>query len=337
MATTLVSQYDTIEFSSNFDKLIIAVDDDVVEVALVFDLDDILRVTLSASNGEVTLYDLSGLLEDYMRGEELHDMTFSCLVDGVTLFQQRIIYNEDDVEMSASDFIDRCFLTDLPIRTVASDDFCPLFFSFNAQPPTNYTVYAHCLVDGSIIVKTASAAWANGMIDASPSAISALFDGDYIRAYSVMLGNRFATFYVDQEERPLKFCYQNNYGVLTSISFQGVHSQKVDRGRSLSFCHGQAYEYDLSLDQIYSVQSAALDPLSAKLFLGLVRSHAVFLKSSDALLRILLSDVSFELSDAFDALSSGKFSYRFTRSIPRGIEQSSFLRIHSEPYNPIYN
>ena len=198
MATTLVSQYDTIEFSSNFDKLIIAVDEDVVEVALVFDLDDILRVTLAASNREVTLYDLSGLLEDYMRGEELHDMTFSCLVDGVTLFEQRIIYNEDDVEMSASDFIDRCFLTDLPIRTVASDDFCPLYFSFVTQPPSNYTVYAHCLVDGSIIVKTASSAWANGMIDASPSAISALFDGDYVRAYSVMLGNRFATFYVDQ-------------------------------------------------------------------------------------------------------------------------------------------
>lgn len=337
MATTLLSSYASIVFSSQFDKLDIAVEEDVVEVALVCDLGDILRVTLSSMGCVVTLYDLSELLEEYMRDVQLHDLMISCYVDDALLFVQRIIYNEDYVDMSASGFIERSFLTDIPVRTVASDDYCPLYFSYDSQPPANYTVYAHCLVDGDSIVKTATAQWFDGMIDASPSAIRALFDCADVLAYSVLLGNRIATFYVDLEERPLKFCYLNNYGVLTSVSFQGVHTQKVERVRSLSLCHGQSEEYDLSLDQTFSVQTSALDPYTSSLFLGLVRSHHVSLGPNDSFLRVLLSDVSYELSDAYDALSSGKFSYRSVRSLPRGIERDFSQRIHTQPYNPIYN
>lgn len=168
-----------------------------------------------------------------------------------------------------------------------------------------------------------------------------------LQSVTVRCGERSATFFIDPALADIvPFFYQNCFGVAEQLSLQRNTTEKVKSDRSIAILGKTSCFYDVTTSKEYEVESAALTSdeclqveqmltsPSVRIPYGL--DVALYDTDFDALIPILITDFTSELSDTNEKLNSVKFTWRFAENRPKVAVPES-PGIFNDKYNPTFS
>lgn len=168
-------------------------------------------------------------------------------------------------------------------------------------------------------------------------------------AFTCYVGSRVFTFYAakeplpwSRETPPCAFLFRNAFNAVETAAFRGVTTAKQEVEREEAVSGGRTAFYDESTAQSFEVQSAALAPDFAAWLAQLLASPDVRLwqrgKAWDELPRILITESTYEISDADDDQRTVKFTWRYADDTPQFAPAQLLADgIFSAPYNPLFS
>ena len=312
---------------------------DPVAVCLMDGQRTLLQTTLYPQAGRISLYDVGRLYEEHLRnrdGDNGCPYAFLELEVGNNMWEDNmIIYCPYHSNIPAEEFITAHFLTTLsakriPLDATGDDETLHLLMTEEeAGTERNIEVSAAFLApDGNIVGGccryTDSSQGLFHALTCCPQDIVADFDHyclepcDYDRrelvplSYTIRVGQRSFTYYVDQDFRPsVRFRFLNAFNVPETIYLEAVTVTKTDTERSMATSHGKAMFYDQVDSQEYEVTTAPLSSEEANWATQLLLSHKVQRVEEDgALTEVLITDMTAEVTDSDEEYRRLKFTYR---------------------------
>ena len=299
----------------------------------------LLETTLYPLAGQIKLYDIGRIYEEYLRSLNDEDyypyIIMELEVGGSTWEDNMIIYCPHHCDIPAEEFITKHFLTTLsakrvPLDATRDDELLAYLLTSEegATPRTIEVSAAFRAPDGNIIGLNYS--WTDSsryQFDAeigSPQDIQELFEhfcqdqSDYdLRdvvplSYTIRMGQRSFTYYVDEEFKPsVRFRFLNAFNVPETIYLEAVTVTKTDTERSLATSHGKSLFYDQVDSQEYEVTTAPLSSEEANWATQLLLSHKVQRVEEDgSLTEVLITDMNAEVTDSDEEYRRLKFTYR---------------------------
>ena len=312
----------------------------------------LLETTIHPVAGKLKLHDVGNLYEEYLRSLGGDDIcpytTFRLDVSNQTWEDNMIIYCPFNCNITAEEFITKHFLTTLtakriPLDATREDELLAyLLTSGEASTPQAIGITAAFRTpDGNIVGHTCSYTDSSGnqydWLHCCPQEIIEAFDNycteesDYdfsaltLLSYSISMGQRTFTYYVDQEFKPsVRFRFRNAFNAEETIYLDAVTVTKTDTERSLATSHGKSLFYDQVDSQEYEVTTAALSTEEAAWASQLLLSHKVQRVEEDgSLTEVLITDMTAEVTDSDEEHRRLKFTYRLAR-------QGASLKIRNE-------
>ena len=146
--------------------------------------------------------------------------------------------------------------------------------------------------------------------------------------------------------KKLPFFYLNCFGVVEQLSLQRTTTEKVKADRSIATLGKSSQFYDVTTSKEYEVESAALTSDECLQVEQMLTSPSVRIpygpntslydNDFDALIPILITDFTSELSDTDEKLNSVKFTWRFAENRPK-IAAPQSPGIFNDKFNPTFS
>ena len=302
----------------------------------------LLETTMYPVYGHIHLYDLGDLYEEYLRSQDGEDIypyvILEINIGNYTWEDNMIIYCPYNCNMTALEFINKHFLTTLNTKRVPADasrddEILPYLLT-SEEAATTRTVEVTASFrtpDGNIEGHTCSYTdndrYQYDGIMASPEELNVLFDhycdeaSDYDwrdlvpLSYTVRMGQRSFTYFVDQDFRPsVRFRFRNAFNAEETIYLEAVTVTKTDTERSLATSHGVSLFYDQVDSQEYEVSTAPLTTEEANWATQLLLSHKVQRVEEDgSLVDVLITDMDAEVTDSDEEHRRLKFTYKLAK------------------------
>ena len=180
-------------------------------------------------------------------------------------------------------------------------------------------------------------------ITLSPETIKARVDNEEgedcgtLRSFAVHAGSRSLTVYVVDEEPCIQFCFRNCYNAEEMMPVFGTTTLKTEISRKEAVSGDVISFYDKSVSRKWQVKTVPLNQEEARWYNEFLESDYVYLELNQDFndLRILISDITSEISDSAKDLVHIKFSWRFEdNSI--WLDEDRLPQVFSAPYNDTF-
>ena len=168
-----------------------------------------------------------------------------------------------------------------------------------------------------------------------------------LQSVTVRCGDRSASFFIDPAlSRIVPFYYLNCFGVPEHIALPRTTTEKIKSDRSIASLGTHSQFYDISHSKEYEVETGGLSRdecvqveqmlTSPSVRIPWGRDVSVFEMDFDALLSILISDYTSEISDSDEKLNTVKFTWRFSDNRPK-VELPYSPGIFNDKFNPTFS
>ena len=154
---------------------------------------------------------------------------------------------------------------------------------------------------------------------------------------SVHAGRRTVTVYVVDEEPCIQFYFRNCYNAVEVMPVFGTTTLKTEISRKEAVSGDVISFYDKSVSRKWQVKTVPLSQEEARWYNEFLESDYVYLELNQDFndLRILISDITSEISDSSKDLVHIKFSWRFEDNSV-WINEDHFPQVFSAPYNDTF-
>lgn len=285
------------------------------------------------SSGTITLSDLGDLLEPYCRQYGSITVTAEYAdvdADGTkgmsyTTELGTVLFGTVDVQMSASAFCEKHFLTILngPKETAIGRT-----ESLSAYGVTSLSVTAQLYnaTTGAKSTKTATVAAANttGSVsdfNVSPSTIASAVGaagGDSLLSYVCSSGSMSQQFDVIEDEIPPSpaMCFLNSFGCWEYIYCTGTHTKDSKYERSSARVSGMTRNYKITETREFKANTGVLNSAMADWADDLFRSQSVYLFNGGKMGKeVVITDSKSEITNEDDNMPSFEFTWQYSQKL----------------------
>lgn len=346
MALSFTTQLDSAYFTSEIPDVQISTTSTYVDFAigrLSHDRFNSFSVIFSsryyAVNGVVSVLDIHTILENYLQVQQKSAADFCFFVETPTESQRHdltIIYCKSIPQgLSASEMVERHFLTTVYQRFITPDAKVPLYFY---QPFTEvclspgfyrvsrYTYHIVVMLENgqtqtvSTFVSVRSSGWGVMRYDVSLSTVIGMVSGSLgnfsVVSFSVSIGDRRTTFFVDRRHSQRQFYFRNAFYAWELAIIPASQKSKVESDSSMALCGDTYIPYDIQHTRTFEVQTASLLLSHARWFEQLVTSPEIRIRdvagtSVEDLPQILIVDYDYEIDDAPGAVNAFRFTWKY--------------------------
>jgi len=357
----------TIALSSDLPDITIFTDHDFVDFRLLAGGYALLEGLYYALNGSTVVSDISSIIEHFLAGNtdnNLFDFNLEAKAGGESATATfNVLYCDKSTGLFAPEYwLKENFLTLSPFRRLAPDSYINLSWYTTEKEGIMFRVYATFINDKGQRDTYFYAHSGNGMIahingimselvylsDIRKKIISAKkIESLTLQSVSVRCGERSATFFIDPALAGIvPFFYLNCFGVVEQLSLQRTTTEKVKADRSIATLGKSSQFYDVTTSKEYEVESAALTSdeclqvdqmlTSPSVRIPYGPNTSLYDNDFDALIPILITDFTSELSDTDEKLNSVKFTWRFAENRPK-IAAPQSPGIFNEKFNPTFS
>lgn len=346
---------DTFTLSSSLpDSFDIDTQEDYIEVAITIQGLCIYSTRLYANNGYCTFYELRQIVEQNMIARRLTFASFEVMVDdgqGLEEYEDKYIifsrYNntaESDLEFLESHFlVNRSYVT-MPRGSYAS---LPFFHSGQENILVSYDCVF--LRDGEIwnfhigyTMYHYNSPHVYGM-SIGPVYVKNMVDNDQgedcgkLLSFTVHVGKRSLTVYVVDEKPLITFTFLNSFNAYETMFVLGTSTLKTEISRKEAVSMNVTSFYDKSVSRKWQVKTVPLTQEEAMWYNEFLESDYVTLNLSQEhnALRILISDITSEISDSSKDKVHIKFSWRFEDN-NLWLNENRYPQVFSAPYNDTF-
>ena len=369
MANRILYRPTNVVFSSLIGDIIIAVDEDYIDVVLKSGEQTILSERYYQYNGIVTISNISSLIEAVMQSQtqffadfnlQIYKKNSSEIEDSCiyhVLYCDRYILNID-----IENFLAENFLTTLSMRRVASGSTLSLFFYAEKGESLEYSVLhkfrkqgRDTLYSNSFVMQSGHTANSAGVeqinisvneiiADAASFASAKLGEIEPV-SFTVRLGQRSISCFIDPAlDNSDIFFFRNCFNVWDFITLPLQTTAKTAVDRSTAVVNGTSQFYDQSVEKTYEVEAGPLTSDEAEWIDQLFTSYDVFRIDHDGtnpfnpyiLAPILITDSTCEVHNSDDKLNAVKFTWRYANNRP-SVRLSASSGIFTAPYNIVFS
>ena len=319
-----------------------------------------------AINGAAVVTDIASLVESSMAGSpdsQLAQYTVEATDQTGTVSQSfTVLYCNLDINLPFIDsWLTENFLTLTPFRRIPPDGYIYVAWYTTEKEGIMFRVYTTFLNDKGEIDTYQYVNSGNGQIAHVNDVLTQLIlvenivakikeakkiDSLTLQSVTVRVGNRSLTFYVDQSLLGIRpFWYTNCFNVPEQLVLPRVTVEKVKTDRSLAVIGRTSQFYDVSTTKEYEVQSGPLtydEHLQIEQMLSSANVRMPWGNEMpnnetdfNAMLEILITDYTSELSDSDEKPNSVKFTWRFAENRPKTLPPYS-PDIFNDKFNPTF-
>ena len=328
--TSLITQIPAFILSSALPDLSWSTDQEEVRVILYYQstANIILDVSLTATEGTVSLYETRQLVEQYMMHngmarlyplQIMHEEEGYWQGDGA----MTVIYCEKNIKLlsqqdSVGQWLERNFLSTLTCKPLPSDENAveQLYFVYPQGTPSDPALHvtfvdSQGMIDSADITLTASynASQTNLFVcEFSIAAIkAAVAQAVGIIAVTVSVGTRPMESYRPARRENIAFRFRNAFNVFESAFFSATINRKTDDGRKLASVAGILALYDRRPATEYEVQTSPLSFEEAGWIDQLITSCEVTLLDGTP---VIITEGTAECHNNNAETNTAKFSYK---------------------------
>lgn len=290
-------------------------------------------------NGTVTVLDIHTILENYMQVENMSAGDFCFFVENATESRRHdmtFVYCKSLAQgVSASEIIERHFLTSVYQRFITTDAVVPLYyyqpFTSACLSPGYYRTVTYIfrivilLENGQTQTVTTvtggrAVGWGIQRYDVRLSSIISLVGSSHgnftVVSFSVSINNRRTTFFVDRRHSQRQFYFRNAFNVWELAIIPASQKSKVESDSSMALCGDTFIPYDIQHTRTFEVQTASLLLSHARWFEQLVTSPEIRIRdiagtAVEDLPQILIVDYDYEIDDAPGAVNAFRFTWKY--------------------------
>lgn len=168
-----------------------------------------------------------------------------------------------------------------------------------------------------------------------------------LQSVTVRCGNRSATFFIDPALADIEpFYYLNCFGVSEHISLSRITTEKVKADRSIASLGKTSQFYDIQTSKTYEVDSALLTSdeclhveqmlTSPSVRVPFGEYNSIYEMDFDALISILITEFTSELSDTDEKPNKVKFTWRYAENNIK-IRTPRTPGIFNDKFNPTFS
>ena len=156
-------------------------------------------------------------------------------------------------------------------------------------------------------------------------------------SFTVHVGSRSLTVFVVDEKPAISFTFLNSYNAYETIFIIGTTTHKTEISRKEAVTQNITSFYDKSVSRKWEVKTVPLSQEEAMWFNDFLESDYVTLNLSQehSDLRILISDITSEISDSSKDKVHMKFSWRFEDN-SLWLNENRYPQVFSAPYNDTF-
>ena len=346
---------DTYSLSSSLpESFPIDTQEDYVDVAITLQGQCIYETRLYANNGYCTFYELRQIVEQNMIARRLTLASFEVMVDdGYTVAEmddKYIIFsrhhNTFDIDL---DFLQSHFLVNRAFVTIPRESYASVpFFDTGEQNITasydcvflrdgelwnyhlNYTMYLYNYPH--VYYMPIGHNYIKNMVNNEQGE-----DCGKLLSFTVHVGSRSLTVYVVDERPAIAFTFLNSYNAYETIFIIGTTTHKTEISRKEAVTQNITSFYDKSVSRKWEVKTVPLSQEEAMWFNDFLESDYVTLNLSQEHndLRILISDITSEISDSSKDKVHMKFSWRFDDN-SLWLDENRYPQVFTAPYNDTF-
>lgn len=359
-----------VNLSSNLPDISIFTDHDFVDFRLACYGSTLLEGRYYALNGFVSISDISSLVESYLAGNtdlNLSEFTIEAYVgESKTDYisqQFTVLYCDRVVDLASPEaWLKENFLTLSPMRRLAPHSFINLSWYTTEKEGIMFRVFCTFINDKGQRDTYQYAHSGNGLIAhingilteyvrlddiCEKVAAAKKIESLTLQSVTVRCGNRSATFFIDPALADFEpFYYLNCFGVPEHISLSRITTEKVKADRSIASLGKSSQFYDIQTSKTYEVESAQLTSdeclqveqmlTSPSVRVPYGEYNSIYEIDFDALLPILITEFTSELSDTDEKPNKIKFTWRYAdNSIKNRTPQTP--GIFNDKYNPVFS
>lgn len=285
-------------------------------------------------NNEIVIYELSSLIEPYLQDKLIADFEINITASNVPsslTISFTALYCKADVDMSASDFIGRYFLSSLmgdKITALERKEYLHFIItdedvvSGDETNTVTIQVYADYIDEDSnrttdsfeLAVQLNAGNLQISTIDVSPDQFKKK-DVDLIR-YEVVLGNRRQRYIVNNEcqDAAPAFAFINSFGCLETLYFYGTHEIEPVFKRNASYIDGMYRNYYVEEDRNYKANAGVIPESMLCLVDELARSTKTYLiEKGEIGSQVTIIDSETKRDNDLDTLFRASITYRIAK------------------------
>lgn len=346
MALSFTTQLDSAYFTSEIPDVTIETTSTYVDFTIArlrHDTHDtfygIFTTRYYAVNGAVSVLDIHTILENYLQVEQMSAADFCFFVESPTeslRHDMTIVFCKSIPQgLSASEMIQRHFLTSVYQRFITPDAKVPLYyyqpFTEDCLSPGFYRVITYTyrivimLEDGltetvTSITGERTTGWGVMNFNISLSSVISLVGSSHgnfsVVSFSVSIGDRRTTFFVDRRHSQRQFYFRNAFYAWELAIIPASQKSKVESDSSMALCGDTYIPYDIQHTRTFEVQTASLLLSHARWFEQLVTSPEIRIRdiaetAVEDLPQILIVDYDYEIDDAPGAVNAFRFTWKY--------------------------
>ncbi len=346
MALSFTTQLDSAYFTSEIPDVNISTTSTYVDFAigrLSHDRFDGFSVIFSsryyAVNGVVSILDIHTILENYLQVQQICAADFCFFVESPTeslRHDMTIVFCKSIPQgLSASEMVERHFLTSVYQRFITPDAKVPLYYylpfreEFNTPGFYRTVTYTYRIIilleNGQTQTVTAytrarSSGWGVMSFNISLSTVISLVGSSHgkfsVVSFSVSIGDRRTTFFVDRRHSQRQFYFRNAFYAWELAIIPASQKSKVESDSSMALCGDTFIPYDIQHTRTFEVQTASLLLSHARWFEQLVTSPEIRIRdiagtAVEDLPQILIVDYDYEIDDAPGAVNAFRFTWKY--------------------------
>lgn len=353
-------------FSSDIPDIQIFTDHGYADVRLLRNGFELLSGRYYAASNQVSVCDISDLVEDALSGDtefNTGDFTIEATAGGESDSKEftAMYCNRATGLFDPSVWLTQNFLTTVRNKRIAPDGWLSLSWYTTAKEGIVMFVLMTYLDDAGVRRTYRWLHSGNGMI-AHEDGIRSVYisiqelrnalkekckvENPTLLSFTVQRGERMVTYFVDYllADAPL-FCFANCFHILEQIPIKGVTTTKIKTDQSVATLGKSSRFYDVSVSKEYETETAGLTSDECELMEQLLTSDDVRIPYGEAskyetdfyaMMPILITDYTSEISDGDEKLNSVKFTWRFADNRPM-VTLPETPGIFNDKFNPIYS
>ena len=346
---------DTYTLSSSLpDSFPIDTQEDYVEIAITLQGQCIYETRLYANNGYCTFYELRQIVEQNMIARKLTFASFELSVDyghdWEELDDKYIIFsrhhNTFDIDL---DFLMSHFLVNRAFVTIPRESYAsvPFFDTGEAHFTAsydcvflrdgeiwnyhlNYTMYLYSYPH--IYYMPIGQNYIKNMVNYEQGE-----DCGKLLSLTVHVGSRSLTVYFVDEKPAISFSFLNSYNAYETMFVFGTTTLKTEISRKEAVTQNITSFYDKAVSRKWQVKTVPLSQEEAIWYNEFLESDYVSLNLSQEHndVRILISDITSEISDSSKDLVQIKFSWRFDDN-SLWLDENRYPQVFTAPFNDTF-
>ena len=346
---------ETYSLSSSLpDSFYIDTQEDYVEVAITLQGQCVYETRLYANRGYCTFYELRQIVEQNMIARRLTFAALEVMVDdgrSVEEYEDKyIIFSRyRNTEYSDIDFLKSHFLVNRSYITMPRDSYASIpFFDTGQEDVTayyecvflrndelwnyhlNYTMYLYH--SPHVYGMPIGQAYIKNMVNYENGE-----DCGKLLSITVHVGSRSMTVYFVDESPAITFTFLNSYNAYETMFVLGTTTLKTEISRKEAVSMNITSFYDKSVSRKWQVKTVPLSLEEAMWYNEFLESDYVTLNLSQEhdSLRILISDITSEISDSSKDKVHIKFSWRFDDN-NIWLDENRYPQVFTAPFNDTF-